>query len=299
MNHPRLVRGLQRLGDLLGNRQRLIQWDRPLRDPIGQGRAFHQLQHERPRPLGFLDAVDGGDVGVVEAGEDLRLPRESGEAVRIAGEGVGEDLQRDLAAQLRVGGLPDLAHAAFTEEGGDVVVPEAGAGGQGHGLLVPRIGSFYAEAVHGSSVRRRTAPRRRTYAWLLRSAPSVSTAAASSLRHGAGERVPAVGRQAIRPEAEDGGGDVDGGEDAEDEQRGHAEAYRVGPRQRGGRSTWRFPLAEEGGDVVVPEAGAGSECHDLLGSSTEPFYAEAVTGSTVRQRPESAARCLQPRPSVR
>ena len=46
-----------------------------------------------------------------------------------------EDLQRDLAVQLRVGGLPDLAHAAFPEEGGDVVVAEAGAGGQGHGDL--------------------------------------------------------------------------------------------------------------------------------------------------------------------
>ena len=36
------------------------------------------------------------------------------------------------AAQLRGGGLPDLAHAAFPEQGGDVVVAEAGAGGEGH-----------------------------------------------------------------------------------------------------------------------------------------------------------------------
>ena len=40
-----------------------------------------------------------------------------------------------LAVQLRVGRLPDLAHAALTEEGGDVGVPEAGAGGQGHGSV--------------------------------------------------------------------------------------------------------------------------------------------------------------------
>ena len=86
-----------------------------------------------PRPLGFLDAVDGGDVRVVEAGEDLRLPLEPGEPIRVRREGVREDLQRDLAIELRVGGLPDLAHAAFPEEGGNVVVPEAGAGTQGHG----------------------------------------------------------------------------------------------------------------------------------------------------------------------
>ena len=62
---------------------------------------------------------------MVEAGEDLGLPREPGEPVRIAGEGVRQDLQRDLAVELRVGGLPDLAHAALAEQGDDVVVAEA------------------------------------------------------------------------------------------------------------------------------------------------------------------------------
>ena len=95
--------------------------------------SFDQFQDERPRPLGFLDAVDGGDVGVVEAGEDLRLPREPGEPIRVSGKGVREDLQRDLAVELGVSRLPDLAHTAFPEQGGDVVVAEAGAGGEGHG----------------------------------------------------------------------------------------------------------------------------------------------------------------------
>ena len=125
MDHPRLVRRFQRLRNLLRNRQRLIQRDRPLRDPVSEGRALDQLQHQRPRPLGLLDAVDGGDVRVVEAGEDLRLPLEPGEAVRISREGVGEDLQRDLAVELGVGGLPDLPHAALAQQGGDVVASNA------------------------------------------------------------------------------------------------------------------------------------------------------------------------------
>ena len=87
-NHPGLVRGLQRLGDLLRYRQRLIQRDRPLRDAVSKRGSLDQLQHQRPRTLGFLDAVDLRDVGVVEAGEDLRLPREPGEAVGIIREGV-------------------------------------------------------------------------------------------------------------------------------------------------------------------------------------------------------------------
>ncbi len=34
----------------------------------------------------------------------------------------------------------------------------------------------------------------------------------------------------------------------------------------------------------MPEAGAGGQGHDLLWSSVEPFYAQAVSGSTCRYR---------------
>ncbi len=60
-------------------------------------------------------------------------------------------IQRDLTVELRVGGLPDLAHAPLAEEGGDIVVAEAGAGGQGHDLLGTRTAPFYAHAVNGST----------------------------------------------------------------------------------------------------------------------------------------------------
>ena len=46
----------------------------------------------------------------------------------------------------------DLAHTAFPEQGGDVVVPEAGADGQGHELCARMIGTFYARTVRGSTV---------------------------------------------------------------------------------------------------------------------------------------------------
>ena len=123
------MRGLQRLGDLLRDRQGLIQRDRPLRDPVGQSRPLDQLQHQRPRPLSFLDAVDGGDAGVVEAGEDLRFPLEPGEPIGVLGKGVRQNLERHLAVELGVSRLPDLSHTAFAEEGGDRVVAEAGADG--------------------------------------------------------------------------------------------------------------------------------------------------------------------------
>ncbi len=62
---------------------------------------------------------------MVEAGEDLGLPLEPGEPIRVRREGVRQDLQGDLPVELGVGGLPDLAHSALTEEGGHVVVADA------------------------------------------------------------------------------------------------------------------------------------------------------------------------------
>ena len=79
---------------------------------------------------------------------------------RIRREGVGEDLQGDLTVELSVGGLPDLAHPARAEEGGDVVEPEAVTGGQGHGLWCLLTGLVYAQAVNGSSLRCRCARER-------------------------------------------------------------------------------------------------------------------------------------------
>ena len=44
---------------------------------------------------------------------------------------VGQDLERDIAIQLRVARAIDLSHAAFADRRGDFVDAEAGAGGEG------------------------------------------------------------------------------------------------------------------------------------------------------------------------
>ena len=75
---------------------------------------------------------------MVEAGQDLRLPREPGEPIRVIREGVREDLQGDLAVQLRVGGLPDLAHPALAEEPHYLVRTNRLTGLEAHDLGVLR-----------------------------------------------------------------------------------------------------------------------------------------------------------------
>ena len=47
MNDAVLVRGFERLGDLLRDRQRLVERNRPLRDAVGERRSLDQLHHER------------------------------------------------------------------------------------------------------------------------------------------------------------------------------------------------------------------------------------------------------------
>jgi hypothetical protein len=75
----------------------------------------------------LFNAVDVRDPGVIERGEELRLPLEPCHAAGIAGESLGQNLQRDLAFQLRVPGAVDLAHAANTEEVAHLVRADARA----------------------------------------------------------------------------------------------------------------------------------------------------------------------------
>ena len=86
-----------------------------LRDPLHAGRRL--LFYEDAQVAVWRNVVvriPGSSAGVVEGVQG----RES----------VGQDLQSDLAAQLRVGRLPDLPHPALAEEGDDIVVTDRGAG---------------------------------------------------------------------------------------------------------------------------------------------------------------------------
>ena len=80
------------------------------------------------------------DVRVVERGERLRFAGEPGQPIRVVGEGVGQDLQRDIAIELRVAGPKHLSHPAFADLRGDFVDAEAGAGSEGQLSWIIRAG---------------------------------------------------------------------------------------------------------------------------------------------------------------
>ena len=79
VNDTGLMSGLQSLGDLPGDRQGLIDWDRPPL-AIRSARVGPSTSSNTSACVSsdFLDAVNGRDAGVVEASEHLRLTLEPG-----------------------------------------------------------------------------------------------------------------------------------------------------------------------------------------------------------------------------
>ena len=78
MNDALLMGGFQRFGDLAGNGQRLIERDCVLHDAMSQCGPIDQLQDERPRVAALPQAVDAGDVGMIQRGKDFGLTLKAG-----------------------------------------------------------------------------------------------------------------------------------------------------------------------------------------------------------------------------
>ena len=83
------VRPRQSCGDPRGDSERTIDRERPGADECSQGVAPHHLHDDEGDPAFFSDVVNGGDVGMVEGGRQLRLLVEARAPV-----GIGRDLRR-------------------------------------------------------------------------------------------------------------------------------------------------------------------------------------------------------------
>jgi hypothetical protein len=59
---------------------------------------------------------------------------EAGQAVGVVGDGIGQELDVDVAVKFGAGGAPDFAHSALAEFGGDAVVGDGGEWGHGAGF---------------------------------------------------------------------------------------------------------------------------------------------------------------------
>ncbi len=132
MDHAACVREFQRFDNLPGGRERIGNGQRTARQSRREILTIDQLHDERRRLGGLLEAIHVRDVGVVEPGERACLALETRDAIRIRGDRLRKDLQRDVAAQSCVAGTVDLTHAPGAERAGDFIDPDPRAGAERH-----------------------------------------------------------------------------------------------------------------------------------------------------------------------
>ncbi len=99
MDDALFVGFLERLRDLQRERKAFSKGKWPRFEAFAERRAGNELHDEGMGRAAGLEAVDLGDVRVVELREELRLALESRQALLVLGEGRRQDLDRHLALQ--------------------------------------------------------------------------------------------------------------------------------------------------------------------------------------------------------
>jgi hypothetical protein len=132
MDDATLVRRIERVRDLRRDRQCFIDRNRTARQPLCEILAVDKFQDQSEHAVGVFEAMDLGDVRMIERREHFRLALKTRDTVAIAGKRRGKDLDGDIALQPRISGAIHLAHATSTNRGGDFVWAEASAEGERH-----------------------------------------------------------------------------------------------------------------------------------------------------------------------
>ena len=121
MNDPALVRRFERLGDLLRDGQGFAEWNWSARNLLGQVIALDEFHYERGGAAALFEPVDRGDVRVIQRGENFGFALKAREPVSIGGQRRRQNLDRNLAFQLGIGGPIHLAHPALSDMGDDFI----------------------------------------------------------------------------------------------------------------------------------------------------------------------------------
>ena len=120
---PFFVRLFEGRGDVLRDRMCLVDRERTACQTFGKRLAFDNLHDEEVDAIVLFERMEGGDVRMVQRGEELSFALEALHPLRILRERLRQYFDRFLALQLPIGGAIDLNHAAHTESLDDLVVP--------------------------------------------------------------------------------------------------------------------------------------------------------------------------------
>jgi len=116
------VCGVEAVGDFGGQREQLFGFDGLTGDAMLQGEAVEKFHGDEGLAVLFADVVDSADVVVIERGSGLRFTLKPSEGLRVARDVLRQKFQRDEAAQARVFGFVNDAHASAAEFFDDAIV---------------------------------------------------------------------------------------------------------------------------------------------------------------------------------
>ncbi len=103
-----------------GEEQSCLKWT--VSDAMLQRRPFQKLHGDEGLGLVTADLVNGADVGMVQGRGGPSLTAKTLERLRVLGEVIGQELQRDIAPELRVFGFVNHSHATAAQLFGNPVV---------------------------------------------------------------------------------------------------------------------------------------------------------------------------------
>ena len=127
MDDPLVVRRSQGVRDLPRDRERVVDRQPAALQALGKILPLDEFQHQEQGVTRVLEPVDRRDVRVIEGGQHLRFPPETGETLRVLRDGGREHLDGHLAPELRVVRAVDLTHATGADGFGEAVLAQDGA----------------------------------------------------------------------------------------------------------------------------------------------------------------------------
>ena len=106
---------VESVGDLNTQIKHRFDLQRLTSDSMPERLTLQQFHGDEGSPVGFVNLIDGADVGVVQRGRGLGLPLKTAEGLSVFGELVGKELQGDVAAELQVFRLVHNTHPAAAQ----------------------------------------------------------------------------------------------------------------------------------------------------------------------------------------
>src|SRR5262249_23169199 len=115
MNDPLGVRGIERIGNVDGNLNHLIEIERMRSNQVLQRRAFQILHSNKARAVVLANFVNRANVRMIQRGSRSGLAPEALQRVWVLRQIFGKKLDGYEASKLKVFGLEHDTHAAATD----------------------------------------------------------------------------------------------------------------------------------------------------------------------------------------